>query len=187
MPRKKPFSSKQKKFQLQEKRRRKRNDNDSSDDSEGEQATSSERLEVNKQPKDFAGKKNDPNRYRLHFFKESKQEVDERKLRAKTEPVIPKKLTDLEIDFETVYRPGSVLDIPKRPPWDYSMSKQQLEAREEKYFQKYVAGIMEEHTAKELSYFEMNLETWRQLWRVMEISDVLLLIVDVRTPVCTLS
>lgn len=44
---------------------------------------------------------------------------------------------------------------------------------------------MEEHTAKELSYFEMNLETWRQLWRVMEISDVLLLIVDVRTPVHT--
>lgn len=42
---------------------------------------------------------------------------------------------------------------------------------------------MEEHTAKELSYFEMNLETWRQLWRVLEISDVLLLIVDVRTPV----
>lgn len=50
-------------------------------------------------------------------------------------------------------------------------------------FKKYVGGIMEEHTAKELSYFEMNLETWRQLWRVLEISDVLLLIVDVRTPV----
>lgn len=183
MPRKKPFSSKQKKLQLQEKRRRKKNDNDSSDDSEGEQATNSERLEVKKQPKEFNRKKDDPNRYRLHFFKESKHEVEERKLRAKTEPVIPKKLTDLEIDFETVYRPGSVLDIPKRPPWDYSMSKQQLEAREEKYFQIYVAGIMEEHTAKELSYFEMNLETWRQLWRVMEISDVLLLIVDVRTPV----
>jgi hypothetical protein len=49
--------------------------------------------------------------------------------------------------------------------------------------QKYVAGIMEEYTAQELSYFEMNLETWRQLWRVLEISDVLLLIVDVRTPV----
>lgn len=37
-------------------------DDDSSDDSEGEQATSSERLEVNKQPKDFASKKDDPNR-----------------------------------------------------------------------------------------------------------------------------
>ena len=32
----------------------------------------------------------------------------------------------------------------------------------------------------ELSYFEMNLETWRQLWRVLEISDIILLIVDVR-------
>ncbi|XP_022322756.2 guanine nucleotide-binding protein-like 1 [Crassostrea virginica] len=183
MPRKKPFSSKQKKLQLQEKGRRKRNDDNSSEDSEEEQASTSERLEVNKQPVNFASGKNDPNRYRLHFFKERKDEVEERKLRAKTEPIIPKKQTDLEIDFETVYRPGSVLDIPKRPPWDYSMSKQQLDSREEKYFQKYVGGIMEEHTAKELSYFEMNLETWRQLWRVLEISDVLLLIVDVRTPV----
>jgi hypothetical protein len=41
----------------------------------------------------------------------------------------------LEVDFESVYRLGSVLDIPKRPPWDYSMSKHQVESREEKYFQ----------------------------------------------------
>ena len=30
-------------------------------------------------------------RYRLHFFKESKNEVEERKRRSKTEPIIPKK------------------------------------------------------------------------------------------------
>jgi len=30
------------------------------------------------------------------------------------------------------------------------------------------------------SYFELNLETWRQLWRVLEMSDVLLIIVDIR-------
>ena len=29
----------------------------------------------------------------------------------------------------------------------------------------------------------MNLETWRQLWRVVEISDIILLIVDIRFPV----
>jgi ribosome biogenesis GTPase A len=29
----------------------------------------------------------------------------------------------------------------------------------------------------------MNLETWRQLWRVLEISDIILLIVDIRFPV----
>lgn len=31
-----------------------------------------------------------------------------------------------------------------------------------------------------LSYFELNLETWRQLWRVLEISDIILVIVDIR-------
>lgn len=31
-----------------------------------------------------------------------------------------------------------------------------------------------------LSYCELNLETWRQLWRVLEISDIILFIVDVR-------
>jgi len=31
-----------------------------------------------------------------------------------------------------------------------------------------------------LSYCELNLETWRQLWRVLEMSDILLHIVDVR-------
>ena len=28
----------------------------------------------------------------------------------------------------------------------------------------------------------MNIETWRQLWRVLEISDIVLLIVDIRFP-----
>lgn len=33
------------------------------------------------------------------------------------------------------------------------------------------------------SYFELNLETWRQLWRVLEKADILLVIVDIRFPV----
>lgn len=36
---------------------------------------------------------------------------------------------------------------------------------------------------KEMSYFELNLETWRQLWRVLEMSDMILIIVDIRFPV----
>ena len=39
------------------------------------------------------------------------------------------------------------------------------------------------HSSEQLSYFEHNIETWRQLWRVLEISDIVLLIVDVRFPV----
>lgn len=42
--------------------------------------------------------------------------------------------------------------------------------------------IFDNYKDHELSYFEMNLETWRQLWRVVEISDILLLIVDIRFP-----
>lgn len=38
----------------------------------------------------------------------------------------------------------------------------------------------------ELSYFELNLETWRQLWRVIEMSDIVLVIVDIRFPVSVL-
>lgn len=39
---------------------------------------------------------------------------------------------------------------------------------------------------KSLSYCELNLETWRQLWRVLEISDIILIIADARYPVrCT--
>ncbi|XP_023336867.1 guanine nucleotide-binding protein-like 1 [Eurytemora carolleeae] len=38
---------------------------------------------------------------------------------------------------------------------------------------------------KEFSYFELNLETWRQLWRVLEKSDILLIILDVRYAAAT--
>ena len=50
-------------------------------------------------------------------------------------------------------------------------------------FQGYLDKIFDEYTMEGLSYFEMNLETWRQLWRVLEMSDVILLIVDIRYPV----
>ena len=46
----------------------------------------------------------------------------------------------------------------------------------------YLNKIFENFEQQELSYFEMNLETWRQLWRVTEISDIILLIVDIRFP-----
>lgn len=43
--------------------------------------------------------------------------------------------------------------------------------------------IFDNYSATNLSYFELNLETWRQLWRVVEMSDVILLITDIRHPV----
>jgi len=46
--------------------------------------------------------------------------------------------------------------------------------------QEYTSELEKKFGWKELSYFELNLETWRQLWRVLEMSDIVLIIVDIR-------
>ena len=60
--------------------------------------------------------------------------------------------------MEDVYLPGSVLDIPRRPPWDYHMSKEEVETREEAMFQAYLDRIHSSHRPEDLSHFEHNLE-----------------------------
>lgn len=60
------------------------------------------------------------------------------------------------------------------------MSPALLEMREQKYFAEYLNQM---EVLDNISYFELNLETWRQLWRVLEMSDILLIIVDIRFPV----
>uniref|UniRef100_A0A2A4JVQ8 Guanine nucleotide-binding protein-like 1 n=1 Tax=Heliothis virescens TaxID=7102 RepID=A0A2A4JVQ8_HELVI len=60
------------------------------------------------------------------------------------------------------------------------MSPAQLDAQEQRYFKNYVDTLQASEHWKDMSYFELNLETWRQLWRVLEMCDILLLIVDVR-------
>lgn len=51
--------------------------------------------------------------------------------------------------------------------------------------QEYVKTLESRHTEEDkvLSFCELNLEIWRQLWRVLEISDIVLVIVDARNPV----
>jgi len=38
------------------------------------------------------------------------------------------------MSIDAVYPPNANLDIPKRPPWSYSMSCAEVEQREEQYF-----------------------------------------------------
>jgi len=50
--------------------------------------------------------------------------------------------------------------------------------------QAYLDGLFKSFgQSRQLSYVELNLETWRQLWRVLEMSDIILLIADIRCPV----
>ncbi|CAH2314294.1 guanine nucleotide-binding -like 1 [Pelobates cultripes] len=202
MPRKKPFSAKQKKRQLQDKRERKRGPLEAGRSESNSRSESRERGEentdtsdsesirpqvrrINQQPHIVRpGEKGyDPNRYRLHFDRDSKEEIERRKKIAQEKILEPVTEAELEVDIEKIYRPGSVLDFPKRPAWGYEMSKEAVLSQEEKAFREYLQKIYENHSPRELSYFDHNLETWRQLWRVLEMSDVILLITDIRHPV----
>lgn len=202
MPRKKPFSTKQKKKQLQDKRERKRGPLEAGRSESNSRSQSRERGEentdtsdsesvrpqvrkINQQPQVFklGEKAYDPNRFRLQFERESKEEIERRKKLAQEKILEPVTETELEVDIEKIYRPGSVLDLPKRPAWSYEMSKEAVLSQEERAFKEYLQKIYEKHTPQELSYFDHNLETWRQLWRVLEMSDIVLLITDIRHPV----
>lgn len=86
---------------------------------------------------------------------------------------------------------------PIRPKWRHSMTKKELDRNEETHFEQWLAGmdmIHEEYMAlprhddqgrvdtRSPSFFERNLSVWRQLWRVTEQSQIILVMVDVRCP-----
>ena len=77
-----------------------------------------------------------------------------------------------------------MLPIPTRPPWTKEMSAQQVDSNEKEAFLQWrreLARIEESYDAV-LTPFEKNLEFWRQLWRVVEKSDVVVQVVDARNP-----
>lgn len=174
----------QKKAQLQSKKQQKKplegsGENGVTSLQVKEKAEYSQSIEVrklNEQPK-ARGCRANPNRYALHFHRETEAEILKQKEAAR-KSITPMSASGLEIAVEDFFL--KELDFPKRPPWNFDMSLEQLEAREHKYFTEYISELEKKFSWKELSYFELNLETWRQLWRVLEMSDIVLIIVDIR-------
>jgi len=205
MPRK-AFSGKAKKAQLQAKKQRKEAK------SSGNYSVLKKAKDYSKQNSAFISdvKKDGRNRYALEFRKETPEELKASKERA-LQPY--KRSSDVTADTKLYFDPSH--DFPKRPAWDSSMSKEKLEMNEQRVFRNYVTNMLkikpEKRTNKdtdsdvsenedsedeqivedqagdrsELSHFELNLETWRQLWRVLEKSHVLLVILDSRYAAAT--
>lgn len=91
---------------------------------------------INKQPRDNTGK----NRYALQFFQETKEEIQKRKEDAR-KTIEPCSIVEQEVSDD--YFPAEI-DLPKRPPWDFSMRKDELEMREQRYFT--VRKLLDIHT-----------------------------------------
>mmetsp|Transcript_16621 Transcript_16621/g.19917 ORF Transcript_16621/g.19917 Transcript_16621/m.19917 type:complete len:511 (+) Transcript_16621:185-1717(+) len=76
----------------------------------------------------------------------------------------------------------NVLGLPKRPLWNADTTKEELEKREREMFNGWLEEIHSKYSFEQLSPFEHNLEVWRQLWRTIEKSSVVVIIVDIRNP-----
>ena len=78
----------------------------------------------------------------------------------------------------------SRLTVPRRPAWDQSTTPQQLDEQEKASLLDWRRGLAElqENDDLLMTPFERNIEVWRQLWRVIERSDLIVQIVDARNP-----
>lgn len=76
------------------------------------------------------------------------------------------------------------LTVPRRPQWDSSTTPEQLDRMERDSLLEWRRGLAElqENNDLLMTPFERNLEVWRQLWRVIERSDLVVQIVDARNP-----
>ena len=76
------------------------------------------------------------------------------------------------------------LTVPRRPKWDQTTTPRQLETMEKESLLQWRRGLAELQENHDLlmTPFERNLEVWRQLWRVIERSDLVVQIVDARNP-----
>lgn len=171
-----PFSGKAKRDQLKVKKQTKQgrkafivhNSDDDDDDSQ---------RHLNKMNKQPNKKRTNANRYALQFYCDSPEELKQNKELARHE-IVPVPEKNLEISIKD-YFPED-LTFPKRPDWSYEMNGHELEMKEQRYFTEYLNQLEKRNDWKQMSYFEVNLETWRQLWRVLEMSDIVLFIVDIR-------
>lgn len=76
------------------------------------------------------------------------------------------------------------LHVPRRPPWTRQTTRQELEKQERESFldwRRQLAQLAEDSSLL-LTPFERNIQLWRQLWRVIERSHLVVQIVDARNP-----
>jgi large subunit GTPase 1 len=82
------------------------------------------------------------------------------------------------------YSLSEKLPIPERPKWNFRQRVDEVQVQEKQAFVEWRRTLarFEEADKVVMTPFEKNVEVWRQLWRVVEKSDIILQIVDARNP-----
>eukprot|EP00026_Physarum_polycephalum_P006509 Phypoly_transcript_06553.p1 GENE.Phypoly_transcript_06553~~Phypoly_transcript_06553.p1 ORF type:complete len:552 (+),score=75.03 Phypoly_transcript_06553:68-1723(+) len=91
--------------------------------------------------------------------------------------------SDYDVDKQRQLQ-WNVLTMPKRPKWTKETTAEQLKQMEKESFGEWRRKLaeIEEQEKFLITPFEKNLEVWRQLWRVIERSDLVCQILDARNP-----
>jgi ribosome biogenesis GTPase A len=167
-----PYSHQQKKEQLKEKRKR-RQEKDERANADGSDLPSRDDLLLAQ----LNSLEISSSKIESVFEKESQEEIEARKKRG----FAPLELHHRDHVWREEFESTEIVDMPVRPPYVIGESAEQLEERERGIFHSWMSEVISKYGSR-LNYFEMNLEVWRQLWRVIERSDILLLVVDARFP-----
>jgi len=72
--------------------------------------------------------------------------------------------------------------VPRRPRWTKEMTAEELDEAEREAFLQWRRSMAHLQNKEGITPFERNVEVWRQLWRVVERSNVVVQIVDARHP-----
>ena len=192
-PRKKPFSAKQKKEQLQLKRAVKRGEIEPPPKPDRHGRPQKKPTAPNNASQAQAAATDTSRRLQSSFVKLSADFLNEtRRLASEiplTRPIPPQAAIWQEASDGSPFGEGPNLSLtcPKRPKWRYDMSKKEVEANEEGLFKKWLVqtdGAIEQWAASNNepgsgdsapvakmpsapTSFERNLEVWRQLYVFM--------------------
>ncbi|GLD95238.1 hypothetical protein PINS_up003882 [Pythium insidiosum] len=114
-----------------------------------------------------------------YFVKETKEQIHLRLLEGQQPLDLRKRSAPLRAQEMTR---DPLLDHPRRPAWDYRMSKEKLDTNESVMFDQWLVAIHDKYEHEQLNHFEHNLEVWRELWRVTERATHVVVVTDVRNP-----
>lgn len=176
---KKPFSAKAKREQL----RRKRNASNKSNSPQSHTSSPGSTSSSVRGGRPNRGS-NPQGKYRLMFAEDSEAARKRNRAQAHVALTQPSAIdyNKRRMDVDSVRpHPDVRFSMPKRPAWSYKDTLNIVNKRETAMFASWLEQVSRPEDPL-AAYFEGNLETWRQLWRVIERSDVLVLVADIRFP-----